>query len=168
MKHAPSLAVGFAACALLTSTFVVAATPAAPPVTAPVQRLTGPAADDPVARLFVYTCNECHDAGRITAMRRTKTDWEEVINKMIENGANGTPKDFETIYDFLLRFFGKVYINSATADDLKTIVGLTQKDADAIVAYRKGHGRFADFDALINMPDAPVEALRKRRDGIVF
>jgi len=168
MKHAPSLAVGFAACALLTSTFVVAATPAAPPVTAPVQRLTGPAADDPVARLFVYTCNECHDAGRITAMRRTKTDWEEVINKMIENGANGTPKDFETIYDFLLRFFGKVYINSATADDLKTIVGLTQKDADAIVAYRKANGNFTDFDALKKVPDVDVQKLEDHKDAVAF
>ena len=168
MKHAPILAVGFAACALVTSTFVVAATPAAPPAAAPVQKLTGPAADDPVARLFVYTCNECHDAGRITAMRRTKTDWEEVINKMIENGANGTPKDFETIYDFLLRFFGKVYINSATADDLKTIVGLTQKDADAIVAYRKANGNFADFDALKKVPELDVQKLEDHKDAVAF
>ena len=42
------------------------------------------------------------------------------------------------------------------------------KDADAIVAYRTAHGRYADFDALVAIPGAPVQALTQRRDAIVF
>ena len=58
---------------------------------------------DPAAGLFAQMCSKCHDAARITAMRRTSTEWEDVINKMIEKGATGTEKDFETVYDYLLR-----------------------------------------------------------------
>jgi DNA uptake protein ComE-like DNA-binding protein len=48
------------------------------------------------------------------------------------------------------------------------VIHLELKAADVIVTYRKAHGPFADFEALIAMPGAPVEALQKRRDAIVF
>jgi len=37
---------------------------------------------------------------------------------------------------YLQRTFGKVYINSAKADENVAVLTLSQKDADAIVAYR--------------------------------
>ena len=84
------------------------------------QQPAASAETDPAHELFIQTCNRCHDAARITALRRTKTEWEEVINKMIERGATGSEEDFVTVFGYLRRHYGKVYINSATTDEITT------------------------------------------------
>ncbi len=100
--------------------------------------------------------------------RRTKPEWEQIIHKMIEEGATGTPKDFETIFGYLLRHHGKVYINTATADEIATIVGLSAKDAEAIVAARKTTGSFADLEAVKKVPDIDVKRLEEHKDAVAF
>jgi competence protein ComEA len=113
-------------------------------------------------------CNECHDTGRISSTRRTRTDWEDQIDQMIQEGAKGTDKEFETVVGYLLRTFGKVYINSAKADEIVAVLTLSQKDADAIVAYRTANGKFADFDALKKVPGIDVKKLEGRQDAVGF
>jgi competence protein ComEA len=165
MKHGFSFALTLVACAFASTLVTVAASGQS----APAQNgATATPENDPAAGLFAQTCNKCHDAARITAMRRTGTEWEEVINKMIEKGATGTEKDFETIYTYVLRYYGKLYINNATPDDITLIIGLSKKDADAIVGYRKANGSFADFDAVKKVPDIDVKKLEERRDAIAF
>jgi competence protein ComEA len=163
MRDVPSFVLGLAACAIAVSTFAAAApfSPAATP------RSTQ-AADDPAAGLFVSMCVKCHDAARITAIRRTSTEWEEVLNKMIEKGATGTEKDFENVHGYLLRNFGKLYINVATPDEIVTILGLSDKDAQAIVAYRKANGPFADVDAVRKVPDIDIKKLDEHKDALAF
>src|SRR5215211_8164025 len=116
--------------ALLVSTLLSAA-----PAGQSVHQASAPT-DDAAAELFAAMCSKCHDAARITALRRTKTEWEEVINKMIERGATGSEEDFQTVFDFLRRHYGKVYINTANPDEMTTTLTLSGKDADAIVSYR--------------------------------
>ena len=125
-------------------------------------------ADDPAHELFIQTCNRCHDAARITALRRTKTEWEEVINKMIERGATGSEEDFMTVFGYLRRHYGKVYINSAPIEELTTTLGLTNKDADAVVAFRKVNGNFADLDAVKKVPNIDVKILEDHKDAVAF
>ena len=124
--------------------------------------------DEQAAGLFVRMCNECHDTSRISSTRRTRTDWEDQIDKMIEKGAKGTDKEFETLIGYLLRTFGKVYINSARADEIVAVLTLSQKDAEAIVAYRAANGKFADFDALKKVPGIDLKNLEARRDAVGF
>ena len=50
--------------------------------------------DQAAAGAFQRVCSSCHDAQRILATRRTRTQWEEVIGKMIDRGATGTDEDF--------------------------------------------------------------------------
>lgn len=126
------------------------------------------AADDPAHELFMRTCNKCHDASRITSVRRTKTEWHEVLTKMIALGAAGSEDEFETIFEYLRRYYGKVYINSATADEITTTIALSEKDADAILAYRKANGPFKDFDALKKVPGIDVKTLDEHKDAVVF
>jgi competence protein ComEA len=132
------------------------------------QQSSGNPADDPVNELFMQTCNRCHDAARITALRRTKTEWEEVINKMIERGATGSEEDFMTVFGFLRRHYGKVYINTAPTEEITTTLGLTNKDAEAIVAFRKSNGNFADFDAVKKVPNIDVKILEDHKDAVAF
>jgi competence ComEA-like helix-hairpin-helix protein len=163
MKHRAFFVLATAACTLVLSTLIVAA----PSNRAAAQQAQA-AADDPAAGVFTETCGKCHDGARITAMRRTSAEWEDIIKKMIEKGAPGTEKDFETVYDYLLRHYGKVNINAAPASEIVTILGLSQKEADGIVAYRKGNGPFADFDAVKKVPEIDVKKLDERKDAITF
>jgi len=125
-------------------------------------------ADEQAAGLFVRMCNECHDTSRISSTRRTRADWENQISQMIEQGAKGTDKEFETVFGYLLRTFGKVYVNSAKADEIVAVLTLSQKDADAVVAYRAANGSFADFDALTRVPGIDISKLKARRDAVGF
>ena len=166
MKRAPFFAIGIAAFALVASTLIAAApfnqTAAQQPSSGASQT------DDPDAGLFTQMCVKCHEAARITALRRTKVEWEEIINKMIERGATGSEQDFETVYGYLLRNYGKLNINRATADDIAMIVRLSEKDAKGIVAYREANGPFADFEAVKKVPDIDLKKLDEHKDAIAF
>jgi len=124
--------------------------------------------DDAPAAAFRRVCSNCHDAERILATRRTRTQWEEVIEKMIDRGAQGTSDDFTTAEEYLLRVSGRVNVNRASTKDMMTVLSITQKDADAIAEYRKANGDFADFDALAKVPGIDLEKLNKVRDAISF
>ena len=170
MKQASSLVLSMAAWALVASTLLVATASATPSGQSPGQQppaASDPAAD-PAAGLFWQTCGECHDGTRIVSTRRTKPEWEQVIHKMIEEGASGSAKDFETIFGYLLRHHGKVFINTATPDEISMIVGISKKDAEAIVAARKASGSFADLEAVKKVPDIDVKALDEHKDAVAF
>ena len=64
--------------------------------------------------------------------------------------------------------YGRVNVNTDPAGDLAMVLHLDPKDADAIVGFRKQHGKFADFAALSAVPGIVLEAFQKRRDAIVF
>src|SRR5436190_7570981 len=163
MKHIRSFVAGVAACALVASTLIAAA-PARPSSA----QQTSTSTDDPAAPVFAETCGKCHDAARIVAMRRTSADWEDIIKKMIEKGAPGTEKDFEIVFDYLLRHHGKLNINTAPPSEMVAILSLTQKEAENVLAYRKSNGPFADFDAVKKVPEIDVKKLDERKDAITF
>lgn len=124
--------------------------------------------NDAPASAFRRVCSSCHDAERILSTRRTRTQWEEVIEKMIDRGAEGTSDDFTTAEEYLLRVSGRVNVNRAASKDMVIVLGITQKDADAIAEYRKANGEFKDFDALCKVPGIDLEKLKQGRDAISF
>jgi len=117
---------------------------------------------------FTRVCGRCHTSDRVVEGRRSRSQWEEVLERMVAKGATGSDDDFGIVIEYLVSEFGRVAINGAPADEVAQVLHLDSRQADAIVGYRQAHGPFADFDALIAMPGAPVEAMRKRRDAIVF
>jgi competence protein ComEA len=124
--------------------------------------------NDKDAALYLRLCSTCHDSARVLANRRTRTQWEEVIQKMVERGAQGTEDELGVVQEYLLRVSGKVNVNRAVAQDIALVLGMTEKDADAIVAYRKANGDFADFDALCKVPGIDIEKLKQGRDAVSF
>jgi competence ComEA-like helix-hairpin-helix protein len=117
---------------------------------------------------FKRVCSSCHDAERILGARRTRTQWEEVIEKMIERGAEGTDDDFVAAEQYLLRTSGRVNVNRALSKDIVAVLGLTEKDADAIAEYRKTNGDFKDFDELCKVPGIDLEKLKQGHDAVSF
>jgi len=163
---------------LLAATIAVSAqqppapAPQDPPVAAPSaatpSAATQPAADAKGAATFARVCSLCHDGARILSNRRSKSQWTEVIEKMMERGAQVSDDDFEVVMDYLLRHYGRINVNKAEAEDLAIVVGVSKKDAEAIVRYRQAQGDFPDFDALAKVPEIDMEKLSKGRDAITF
>jgi competence protein ComEA len=164
---------------LVTSASIAATARQAPVSTpAPQQAPSGSAspqpsgapapADDKNAATYTRVCSTCHDAQRILSNRRTKDQWGEVIDKMVERGAQGTDDDFAAVQDYLVTRYGRVNVNRGTAKDLSTVLKIPEKDADAIVAFRTANGPFTDFDALAKVPGLDVEALKQSRDAVSF
>jgi cytochrome c-type biogenesis protein CcmH/NrfF len=138
--------------------------------------IVGPAgvrqkADSPQAperALYVRVCAECHDLERTESLRRTENEWRDTIYQMIDDGAEASDAEYQTILDFLVSNYGAVAVNRAPADDLVTVLAISKEDGDAIVAYRTTHGDFDDFDALMKVPGIDVDKLEERRASLRF
>lgn len=124
--------------------------------------------DEQATETFKATCVKCHPADRILSARKTRTQWEETLDKMTKLGATATDEEFETVLDYLLRHCGKVNVNRAEATDISLVLDLSKADAESIVSYRKANGDFADVDALTKVPGIDVEKLQKNKDAIGF
>jgi hypothetical protein len=117
---------------------------------------------------FTKVCVRCHPSDKIVEGRRYPAQWDQVLEQMVARGAIATDPELDTIYDYLVAQFGRVAINSAPADEIAQVLHLEQNAAETIVQDRRANGAFADFDALVKVPEVPVAALEKRRDAIVF
>ena len=135
----------------------------AAPAGQPMVLATGPGAD-----AFHRVCVLCHTPERIVSVRKTKVEWEEIIDKMITRGAQVTDDNYGPIEDYLLRNYGKVNVNKAVKDDLVLIGGLTEAEADAVVKFRSANGPIADFAALEKVPGVDAKKLEEKRDAFMF
>ena len=118
---------------------------------------------------FTRNCVKCHPVDRIAGSRRTRTQWEEVMTTMTTaRGAVISDEDWDVTQTYLVKHYGRVNVNRATADDLAEVLGVTPETANAIVAYRKQNGEFVDYDAFAKVPGLDLEKLEKLRDAISF
>jgi cytochrome c5 len=65
------------------------------------------APDDQGKAAFDKNCLTCHDAEQALNARRTRTQWERVVDDMVARGANGTDQELEAIIAYLAKFYGK-------------------------------------------------------------
>jgi competence ComEA-like helix-hairpin-helix protein len=102
-------------------------------------------------RLTVRICSDCHSLAVMTAERRTPNAWLDVVDEM-GTRTDATAADLNTIRRFFTRTHGIVEVNTAQAADFVSVLGLSQDVAEAVIAYRTVHGRFADRDAILKVP----------------
>jgi mono/diheme cytochrome c family protein len=55
---------------------------------------------------FLKVCSACHPVETVTAQRRTRAQWQESINSMVERGAKGSGEEFALILDYLTTQYG--------------------------------------------------------------
>jgi len=113
-------------------------------------------------------CSDCHDSKRIVAKRRTSSEWETTLKAMIDEGAVGTAKDFEGVFSYLVHTYGKVFINTAPSAEIRTVLGLSMAEADAVVAYRTAKGAFTDIEAVKKVPGIDVKKIDELADALAF
>jgi hypothetical protein len=65
------------------------------------------ATDGPGKALFEKYCVTCHDDARALDARRTRAEWERVVDDMVSRGASGNDREMEAITAYLTKFYGK-------------------------------------------------------------
>jgi competence ComEA-like helix-hairpin-helix protein len=124
--------------------------------------------DEEGPALYARMCSDCHDSKRIVAKRRTSSEWETTLKAMIDEGAVGTAKDFEGVFNYLVHTYGKVFINTAPSAEIRAVLGLSAAEADAVVAYRTAKGAFADIEAVKKVPGIDVKKIDELTDALAF
>ena len=140
------------------------ATPAIKEMTAKEEEERAAAVEETMDR----ACRMCHPIENITRMRRTVREWADVLTTMQGRGANATEDEFEGIHWYLSRYYGIVRVNTASAEELAAVLGLTAKDAHAIVEYRKAHGNIADLATLMKIEGVDKAKIEEQPEALRF
>ena len=97
-------AVGACAVLILTGSATRANEPAAHRAAAGNGSSVFPAA--PERDLVVRTCTACHAPELVIAKRHTTEEWDDIIAKMVDRGAQANDTEQQQILAYLVRFFG--------------------------------------------------------------
>lgn len=128
--------------------------------------------DGPGKDVVERVCSACHGPEIVMGKRLTKDGWTQVVEDMIQRGAQGSDDDFAQIVDYLSAHFSpssgtaaKVNVNKAAVDELKTGLGLAEEQAKAIVDYRQRNGEFksiADLKKVSSLDAATIDGIKDR------
>jgi competence protein ComEA len=126
----------------------------------------------PGKNVFLQTCSSCHGPENVIGHNLDTSGWTDVLNQMIQNGAQGSDEDFSAILQYLVTNLGpmpaKVNINKATAMNLRSWLGMPEKEAEAIVAYRQQHGDYKSLDDLKKVPGVDANYIDSEKNLLTF
>lgn len=113
-------------------------------------------------------CGACHEVDTAIGTRRSRGDWQLMIDAMINRGAMATEPEFKEIFDYLSKYFGLVNVNNAAATEIATMLELPPTVAEAIVRYRSEHGDFKTVDDVKQVPGVDAKALDEMKQRVAF
>jgi competence ComEA-like helix-hairpin-helix protein len=117
---------------------------------------------------FQRACVGCHQIEVATRSRYTETGWRQMVNTMVERGAELSPPEIVDVTAYLSKNFGKVNVNTAAAAQLEEELGLTEQEAQAIVSYREQNGDIKSLDQLKSVPGVSPDKIQARAEAIAF
>src|SRR5579884_2221101 len=98
--------------------------------------------------IIVRECSRCHKPETFSSYHYSKDEYQTVVYRMAQRGVEATAAELDAVVDYLAKNFpriddpNKVNINTASAQEIAARLGVTFKEAEAIVAYRGRHGYF--------------------------
>jgi competence protein ComEA len=123
---------------------------------------------------LMKVCTSCHGLESIPHLKYSKKEWQALVYQMQDNGANATGEELDTIVNYLATNFGngaaddKINVNTATAGDIEQGLGLSTKEAAAIVQYRTKNGNFKTLDDLKKVDGVDAKKLDAAKDRVAF
>jgi competence ComEA-like helix-hairpin-helix protein len=118
-------------------------------------------------------CSGCHKGAALSGYQKTREDWETVVTRMGQRTA-ASREELTTLADYLATNFpkvddpNKVNVNKADAKEISERLGLTAKEADAIVAYRERRGIFHTWGDLLVVYGVDGTKIEAVQDKISF
>jgi competence ComEA-like helix-hairpin-helix protein len=118
--------------------------------------------------VYENVCGSCHGADIVVGAQGTKARWEETVEAMKARGAYGSDEDFVTVVKYLTTYFGMpVPINTADSKAIQDL-GLTEAEAQAVVAHRTAQGAFKTFDDVTKVAGVDKKKLELVKTRITF
>ncbi len=126
--------------------------------------------DGPGKDTFENVCGVCHSPVTVIGQHKTKSEWKSKVNEMLQQQTDVAPADVDTIIDYLAKNFPpeKININKADAGAMETALGISAKDAAAIVEYRQANGNFKSIDDLKKVPGVDAAKIEADKDLLEF
>jgi competence protein ComEA len=124
--------------------------------------------------LIVRACVGCHKAGEIAVYRFTKDEYQAIVYRMGDRGAQATRAELDVIADYLFQNFPKIEdatkinVNKATAQEIAIGLALTNEEAEAVVKYRERHGDFHAWGDLLIIYGVDGRKIAAAKDKISF
>jgi competence protein ComEA len=147
--------------------FAIAACLAAAADDDDAKKLPDGAGKDAVAK----ACFSCHGSGNFRKARLTKDEWSDQVADMMDRGAEASDAEVAAIIDYLARNFGmesKLWVNTAPFSELKNVLKLTVKEAQAITDWRDQNGTFKNLEDLKKVPGVDAGKIDAKKDVIAF
>ena len=115
-------------------------------------------------------CSECHGLDQVVSNPMSSEKWRATVNKMVKKGASVSPDQIDMVVEYLSVYFApdRINVNTASSQDLQTVLQLTAAEADAVVAYRKANGDFKDLVALGKVSGVDAKKIEAKKDLIAF
>jgi competence protein ComEA len=100
----------------------------------------------------------------------TRERWQSKVTEMLQEVTDVPSVDVDAIVNYLAKNFPvvKINVNKAAAKDLETGLGLTAKEAEAIVSYRESKGNFKTLDDLKKVPGVDAVKIESKKDRLEF
>jgi competence ComEA-like helix-hairpin-helix protein len=118
--------------------------------------------------LVERACVSCHPIADITKVRKTWADWNNTVVRMAALGIEADEDQLTAVKLYMTRYYGLVNVNIARASELSAVLGLSTKEAAAVVAYREAHGDFADVNALTKVDGIDKAKITDAADAVRF
>lgn len=113
-------------------------------------------------------CTACHGASVWSAARLSRSSWDEVMKRMTIRGMTLSGDEYASVLDYLSKHLTGIDVNLSNSAELVRGLGLTQKQADAIVAYRDKNGPFKNIDDLKRVEGLDGATVDARKNMTIF
>jgi competence protein ComEA len=117
---------------------------------------------------LLRACVQCHEVDVVTRTRNTEAGWHRLVGIMVERGAELSEPETADVTAYLSKYFGKTNVNKATVVQLEKELFLTEKEAQAIVAYREQDGDIKSLEQLKSVPGVSSDKIQAKAEAIAF
>jgi competence protein ComEA len=132
--------------------------------------------DGPGKAALEASCTLCHGLNYITQSSRSASDWRDLVSDMVSRGAPLTLEEFEMVLQYLPTHFGprsaagsaSVNANRASARELETALGISTREAEAIVRYRQQNPAFRTVEDVKKVPGIDAQKIEAGKDRLTF
>ena len=129
--------------------------------------------DGPGKEETTRVCKGCHELARSVSLRQDREGWAATMKKMIALGAKGSEKDFNAVFEYLVRNYpadavAPLNVNEATQIELESRLSLKRSQAGAIIRYRNENGPFKTIEDLKKVPGVDAAAIDAHKSSLVF
>jgi competence protein ComEA len=112
----------------------------------------------------------CHSSTAVIGQQGSKQWWQSKVTEMLQEVTDVPSTDVDAIVSYLAKNFPivKINVNKAAAKDLESGLGLTAKEAEAIVSYRESKGSFKTLDDLKKVPGVDAVKIESKKERLEF